>query len=185
MAVMHSQIFFDFRAVYGDAGLAATLRSHLNKLMQGRMDIYVRILAGHLLRDRPPIGFFRNFIVAGKGNHKHKLDLKKTMNFAVDFARFYALEHGISETNTIARMTALQDLGVVDAAELEELKQGYNYMMGLRLHHQLDNLERAEAEPGNYIDPYKLNDLDQEILKAVFKLLGRLQRKLRVRFGEP
>jgi len=182
MAVMHTQIFFDFRAAAGDPELADGLRDHLLELMGDRADIYFRTLVQHQLKDKPPIGFFRDFTVISHGEHKDRLDIKKVMNFAVDFARIFALQNGIRETNTVDRLTRLGSLGVLEDLDEEEIIRGYAYMMSLRLHHQIEAMAEGEPASGNYIDPYALGRLDREILKTTFKLIGRMQRKLSMRF---
>lgn len=184
-ALMHAQTFFDFRVIAGDPELGKALRDHLEILLKGRMDLFFRVLATRYGAGRPPMGFFRNFIVASKGEHKNELDLKKTMNFVVDFARLYAFKYRLEEVNTLDRLRALHDLEVLTDLELETLERGYAYMMSLRLHHQLEFFMAGHTENGNYLNPYTLSQLSQDMLKAVFKQLGHLQRKVAVTFIAP
>jgi len=184
LAVMHGQIFFDLRVVYGDVSLGDDLMEHLMDLCSQRSDIFFYHLAAHQLEYSPPLGFFRNFIVVSKGDHKEAFDIKKAMNAVVGFARIFALKMGVKETNTMRRLMALHREGLLGGAELEELKRGYFYMMSLRLHHQEALLE-AGTKPNNFVNPHQMSNLDQDILKAVFRLISRLQQRVRQQFPGP
>ncbi len=183
-AVMHGQIFFDFRVVFGDARLGEALRDYLLDRCSQRADLFFYHLAAQQADYTPPIGFFRNFIVVSKGEHKETFDIKKAMNAVVGFARIFSLAHGLRETNTLQRLIALRDEGVLTEPEFEEIKRGYLYMMSLRLHHQEEAIASGD-QPDNFVNPHHLSNLDQEILKAVFRMLTRLQVKTRQRFQGP
>jgi signal-transduction protein with cAMP-binding, CBS, and nucleotidyltransferase domain len=60
------------------------------------------------LNFKPPLGFFRNFVVESKGRHRNAFDIKSAMTPIVDFARVYALKNKIDETNTIERLDQLR-----------------------------------------------------------------------------
>lgn len=180
--LMHARIFFDFRAVAGDRSLALSLQDHLMSSLRGRTDLFFRNMVEHHLKGRPPLGFFRNFAVVTKGEHKDVLDIKTVMNFLVDYARIRCLFLQIPQQNSLDRLHELKRLGHLNAAMHEELQRAYLFMMNLRFHHQLDCLDLGEP-PNNYINPFKLSPLDQEILKAVFRLVAKAQRQLASEFG--
>ncbi|MDJ0837169.1 MAG: DUF294 nucleotidyltransferase-like domain-containing protein [Acidobacteriota bacterium] len=173
-------IFFDFRAVYGDTGLTTSLRDHLMGALHNGENLLQHMAQRHL-EHTPPLGFFRNFIVEGKGEHKKTLDIKKTMNFVVEIARLAALSHGIRETHTPHRLAALKNHGFLNETEYEAMRRGYAYMMNLRLQHQ-EECARTGGVPDNHINPYHLSKLDQDILKAAFREISRLQVRIRRRF---
>ncbi|MFH7325669.1 putative nucleotidyltransferase substrate binding domain-containing protein [Desulfurivibrio sp. C05AmB] len=179
--VMHSAIFFDFRGGYGDLSLAEDLRRHLVKAIPGQ-DIFLYYLAKNALDARPPLSFFRNFIVEKDGEHRNALNLKtKGLVPFVDFARIFALKHGITESNTLLRLQLLQERGHIGYEMYHETIKAYEFLMQLRLVHQLRKME-AEEEPNNYINPASLSDLEKQTLKESFEVVRRLQSHIKTEF---
>jgi CBS domain-containing protein len=179
--VMHSAIFFDFRGGYGDLSLAEDLRSHLVKAVPGQ-EIFLYYLAKNALDARPPLSFFRNFIVEKDGEHRNALNLKtKGLVPFVDFARIFALKHGITESNTLLRLQLLHERGHIGSEMYHETVKAYEFLMQLRLVHQLRKME-AEEEPNNYINPASLSDLEKQTLKESFEVVRRLQSHIKTEF---
>ena len=179
--VMHSTIFFDFRAGYGDLSLADDLREHLVKNIPGQ-GLFLYHLAQNAMEARPPLSFFRNFIVEKDGEHRNSLDLKtKGLVPFVDFARLFALKHGIRESNTLGRLQLLHEGGHITAEMYNETVKAYEFLMQLRLVHQLHKMEAGE-EPNNYINPANLSDLEKQTLKESFEVVRRLQSHIRQEF---
>jgi CBS domain-containing protein len=173
-AVLHATIFFDFRGGYGDAFLADHLRDYLVREAPQR-SIFLVHLAKDCLVNRPPLSFFRNFIVEKDGEHKNRLDIKtRGLVPYVDFGRLMALKHGIRETNTIARLQALADADFIPRDLYVETREAYEYQMQLRLVHQLRMIDEGKT-PDNYIDPAELSDLEKQTLKEAFAVIGRIQ----------
>ncbi len=179
--VLHSTIFFDFRAGYGDAGLAQRLREHLNQKLRGK-EVFFRHLAGDCVSSRPPLSFFRNFIVERDGEHKNRLDLKARGLVPLwDFARVMALRHGVSETNTLQRLKAVAEAGHIPDDLYRKAREAYEFQMQLRLVHQLQLVEGGKM-PDNYIDPAELTDLEKQTLKGAFSVIASLQNFLKTAF---
>lgn len=173
-SVLNSTIFFDFRGVGDPSELTAALADHLREL-NTRADLFHLCLARQVVATRPPLSFFRNFIVDKDGEHKNTLDIKKRgLVFFVDFARLFALRHGIGETNTLDRLRLLRDGGHLGSELATEIIEAYEFLMHIRLVHQLHKLE-AGAEPDNHINPADLSDLERQTLKEAFGVIGRMQ----------
>ncbi|RMF61446.1 MAG: cyclic nucleotide-binding/CBS domain-containing protein [Calditrichaeota bacterium] len=181
-AVMHSTIFFDFVGAFGDMSLADELRNYLFGLLDHRAGVFFYHLANNSLNIKPPLGFFRNFVVESKGEHRNALDIKKAMTPIVDFARCYALEAKIEVTNTLERLTRLYAEKVISDKEYDELVQAYRYLMQLRLVRQVKAVVNEQQEPDNYINPKTLTHIEQKMLKEIFSLIGDYQQKLKVHF---
>src|SRR5690606_26384330 len=62
-AIMHSSIFFDFRALDGTLELASDLRRWLNQIVP-QHPIFLRLLTETTVSRRPPLGMFRDFVTA-------------------------------------------------------------------------------------------------------------------------
>ena len=178
LEVMHSTIFFDFRAGYGDSTLAAALRQHLVSRVP-KQELFLLHLAKNALEARPPLSFFRHFIVEKDGEHKNSLDLKKKgLVPFVDFARLFALRHGIKESNTLGRLQLLAEGGHLSRELYTETVEAYEFLMQLRLVHQLQMLEESRS-PDNYINPADLSDLEKQTLKESFEVVRRLQSHIK------
>ncbi len=174
METLNAKIFFDFRPAYGSIEIADRLRQHLSEKAQNSRFV-IRHLARDFIEAQTPLSFFRNFIVEKDGEHKNRLDLKfRGLVPFVDFARMMSLRFGVKETNTIERLQALSDLGHMPEEMARETIEAYEFIMQVRLAHQLKMLETGMA-PNNFVDPGQLSDLERMTLKAAFEVINRLQ----------
>ncbi len=172
--VLHATIFFDFRPGYGDLPLGERLRDYLAGSCP-KQHIFLFHLAKNCLESRPPLSFFKNFIVEKNGEHKNRLDLKKRgLVPFVDFARLLSLKHGMRETNTVERLQALYEADVISHELYTETREAYEFQMQLRLVHQMRMLEEGKT-PDNYINPADLTDIEKQTLKEAFSVINRLQ----------
>lgn len=180
-SVLHSTIFFDFRAGFGSAEMADELRRQLTDPNK-RIDLFLMNLAQNCLSSRPPLSFFKNFIVEKNGEHKNTFELKKKgLVFFVDFARLMSLKYNVAETNTLARLETLQENQNVPRGLCLETIEAYEFLMHLRLVHQVQLLEKGQA-PDNYINPKDLTDLEKQTLKEAFSVINRLQDFIKQEF---
>ena len=183
--LLYSSIFFDFRGGYGQTALIDELRGHLMKSLVDWSGFF-RHLTQNALLHKPPLGFFRNFVVESKGEHRNKFDIKRAMLPIVDYARVYALKHGVTETNTLERLHQLMQKEVLPAKDYSEIEQGYGFMMQLRFARQVKAIIEEDAPPDNYINPKELSGLEQRLLKEIFIRIGNLQTRMSFDFtGEP
>jgi CBS domain-containing protein len=168
---------FDLRAVYGDDGPVAELQLWL----AGRVAASPRFrqqMAGSALRNRPPLGLVRDFVVSTGGEHPHTIDLKAqgAMVF-VDGARLLALEVGLTETNTLARLRAVAAEGLIRADEAQAWCDAYAFIQLLRMRHQQAR-ERDGLPLDDHVDPDTLNELDRRILREAFRQARKLQARI-------
>ncbi len=180
-ALLHSSIFFDFRGVYGDLSLTEELHRFLFGSLQGWSGFF-RHLTENALHFKPPLGFFRNFVVESKGKHKDKFDIKSAMQPVVDFARIHALHNGIRESNTLGRLRQLEIKKVLTHADYNEISQAYSFLMHLRFVRQVTAITDEKQKPDNYINPRKLSNIEQTMLKEIFKRIEKFQNKLEFQF---
>lgn len=177
-AVLHATIFFDFRGGHGAGQICERLRDHLVREAP-RKGIFLMHLAKDCLTGKPPLTFFRNFMVEKDGQHKNRLDLKtRGLVPFVDFGRIMALRHGIRETNTMSRLQALADQDLIPHELYAETRDAYEFQMHLRLIHQYKMMEAGET-PDNYIDPAELSDVEKQTLKEAFGVISRIQSYLK------
>jgi len=173
MDLLHSTIFFDFRPLFGAAPLASSLREWLSGEVR-KNTRFLHQLAVNALRNRPPLGMVRDFVI-GEG---HTLDLKLNgITPFVDAARIYSLAHGISVTNTVQRLREIAAPLNIKPQDSEAYCDAFLFiqLLRLRLHHE--QTQHGE-ELTNKVDPDNLNSLDQRILKEAFRQARKLQTKL-------
>jgi CBS domain-containing protein len=183
--LLYSSIFFDFRCGWGDGELTHQLHDALFESLVGWSGFF-RHLTQNALLNKPPIGFFRSFVVESKGEHRNKFDIKHAMMPIVDYARIYALKNALEETNTLERLKRLGQKGLFSAKDYNEIEQGYSFLMQLRLARQVGALLEEDREPDNYINPKELSGIEQRLLKEIFIRIGNLQTRLSFEFtGEP
>ncbi|BBO73784.1 nucleotidyltransferase family protein [Desulfosarcina widdelii] len=179
--LLQASIFFDFRHGYGEESLISELRQHLFRSLEGWSGFF-RHMTENALQFKPPLGFFRNFVVESKGRHRNALDIKSAMTPIVDFARIYALKNGIEETNTLARLDQLRLRKVLSSQEYEEMEKAYSFLMQLRFVRQITAVMDEAAKPDNYINPKKLTHIEQTMLKEIFKRVEKFQAKMNFEF---
>ena len=173
-AVLKSLIFFDFRPLYGEIGLAEGLRGHLTSAVEGEK-VFLGFLANMVIKNMPPIGFLKSFVVEKSGEHKDELNLKvKGIAPIVDIARLFSLEKGVRETSTLERLNALRDIHTFVGEYGEELEHAFEFIMLLRIHHQLEQIE-AGREPDNFINPKALSNLQKKTMRDAFHLIEKVQ----------
>jgi CBS domain-containing protein len=120
--------------------------------------------------------------VEKNGDHKNRLNLKESgLVPFVDFARIMALKYGIAETNTLGRMQLLYEHRHISQELYNETVEAYEFLMQLRLIHQLHLLEEG-IQPHNYINPADLSDLEKKTLKEAFEVIRRIQASLNQQF---
>jgi CBS domain-containing protein len=176
-ALLQASIFFDFRGAYGDMDLVDELRQHLFASLEGWPGFF-RHLAENALFFTPPIGFFRNFLVESKGEHRDTFNIKAAMQPVVDYARIYALNYKIPETNTFERINQLLDQEKISPQEHNELETAYSYLMQQRFANQVKVAMDGSSQPDNYINPKHLSRIEQTLLKEIFKRIEKFQGKL-------
>jgi CBS domain-containing protein len=173
-AILQSVILFDFRGVYGELSLAEQLKEHLLQNLKGK-DIFLLQMAKLTVNVKPPLGFFRTFVVEKSGEHKNELNLKfRLIAPIINIARLYALEEAIPETSTIDRIEHLKEIHPVMKDMGDELSEAFEFVMTLRIHHQFEQI-MAGREPDNYINPDSLTNLEKKTLKEACQIISRFQ----------
>lgn len=179
--LLHASIFFDFRAGYGEAALIDALRQDLFTSLK-EWPGFFRHLTENALHFKPPMGFFRNFVVESKGKHRDKFDIKAAMLPIVDFARIFALRHQVEETNTLGRLAVLRRKNVLSEEEYEEINKAYSFMMQQRFVRQITAIVDEKGQPDNHINPKHLTRIEQKMLKEIFSRVSNFQSKLDAEF---
>ncbi len=181
MALMLSSIFFDMRAVGGDLSLFGQLQEEILKKTRNNR-IFIAFLASNALQHKPPLGFFRQFVLIHGGDHADTLDLKHRGIVPItDLARTHALSEGLAPVNTTERLRAVGETTAMSAEMAENLKDALEFIASLRIRHQADQL-RIGKKADNFLPPNNLSELERDHLKDAFKVIQTMQEALGNRY---
>ncbi|MBN1267391.1 MAG: cache domain-containing protein [Anaerolineales bacterium] len=175
--ILDLNIFFDFRAIYGDSEPASMLRDHVHASLQQHPAFFPHF-ARQTLTFKPPIRLPGNIYLGGGGLERGtELNLKDAMMPIVSFARLYALNQDLYITNTLRRIETLEERNILRHSTREELNAAYDFLMQLRLQVQLENLQQG-LPPGNTVRPDRLSSSQQEMLRLSFSQISAVQKKV-------
>ncbi len=173
-AVLNSVTFFDFRSMCGENGLADALRDHLIDHLRDEK-VFLGYLANMAIKNSPPVGFLKSFVVEKGGQHKDELNLKvKGIALLVDIIRLFALEKGVRETSTLERIEALRNKHTIVGEYADDFEQAFEFIMLLRIHHQYEQIRTGKA-PDNFVNPNNLSHLERRSIKDAFSLVSKVQ----------
>ncbi len=182
-ALLNASVFFDFRGIFGDRGLAQALRNEVVAHAKATPR-FLKQMSDNALRNRPPAagGVLDSVLGDGLGD---AVDLKMngTVPF-VDAARIWALGAGLHETSTSARLRRLSEIDRIPPADVDAWIDAFEFLQLMRLREQH---RRSAAAPGaddnpNVVDPRQLSPLDRRILKESFRQARKVQQRLELDF---
>lgn len=182
VALRLCDIFFDFRAVWGEQAFADELKETVLARTRGHAT-FLREMWQDDDEHGPALGWFDRFItVRQPAAYKGTINLKHSGSLPlVEAIRLLALREGLRENGTLARMAALHEGGVLDVDEHDYLVETYRLIAGLNLRCQVDAF-LADSQVTNYVHPRDLTRREREQLKAGFKAIRRLRDRLRAEF---
>ncbi len=168
-------VFFDLRAVAGDAELATELRQYVHGVVQAT-PAFLTHFAQNAQMFRPPLRLFGRIVGVGGEGPGH-LNLKDAMMPIVTLARLYALRHGVQETHTLRRLEALVELNVLPEPSLEETAAAYDFLLRLRLRNQAEAIQAGHT-PDNLVDHRRLGHLDRALLRQSLAQIAAIQQRI-------
>lgn len=179
-ALLQTAIFFDFRQVHGALDAETALRPSIRRASENR--VFLGRLARAALRQAAPINFFRQLVLERRGDQRGLIDLKyRGTAMIVDLARLFALEAGVAETNTIARLRQAGRKSSLGETSAEELTAAFELLALLRLRWQYQQL-RAGQQPGNQVVVAHLTPLERRELKEALRAVAVAQQAVAVTY---
>jgi CBS domain-containing protein len=150
MALMLSNVFFDMRSLRDPNGLCEELHERIIEKSRANR-IFIAYMAANALKNRPPLGFFRNIVLIQGGDHDHTLDIKhRGLIPIIDLARVYALSAGIAENNTNERLQVAAERGALSRDGAANLIDALELIATLRMRHQAQQRRNGE-QPENFL----------------------------------
>lgn len=174
-----STIFFDFDFIYGVPVIEDLLLESVGKSVN-RNKKFFAYLASDALKNPPPLGFFRQFLLENDGEHKDSFDIKsRALEPLIEGARLLALSQNLLEvTNTYQRFKRLAELEPQNTEVYDECAEAFNTLMRFRTEEGLNN-----DSDGKYINLNELSKSDKVKLKNCFQPINDLQDLIKNRFS--
>jgi CBS domain-containing protein len=173
--VRDSIILLDYRILYGEAKLEKELKAGILNLIK-KHPSFLKIISKDIVSTSMPIGFFKNFIVEKGGEHKNRLCLKTYgLMPLVTCTKVLAYQNGITKTNTIERLKALAQAGIVSVDQQENLEQAQETLLTLKIKNDIKGIDEGK-EFGTHINPSELSVRQKQLLKEAFWTVSELQK---------
>ncbi len=182
IAIQLSDIFFDFQAGYGAAGMVHALRRQVTAMARSS-PAFLAELQRESARQGVALGWFGRFVTEKeKAEYKGEINLKHAGTLPlVSSLRLLSLKHGIEATGTLDRVTALQAAGVLSSDEADYLSGALRHITLLLLREQIADF-KAGRRVGNYVHPDSLSEREKDILVDSFKAIEELRDKVALAF---
>ena len=181
MALMLSSVFFDLRPLHDPEDLFTELQERMLERSRANR-IFIAYMTANALKNRPPLGFFRNIVLIQGGDHDHTFDIKHRGTVPIiELARIYALSNGIPETNTIERLQAAAGRNALSKDGAANLCDAMEFIGTLRIRHQARQLRNGK-KADNFVSPDDLSPLERGHLKEAFLLINTMQESLGQRY---
>lgn len=174
-----STLFFDVDFVYGVPEIEQVISDNILKGINQNKKFFA-YLAVNALKNPPPLGFFRQFLVENDGEHKDSFDVKnRALEPLGDAARVLILSHNLLEfTGTYQRFKKLAELEPQNAELYDNCADAFNTLMRFRTEEGLLN-----NSDGKYLNLKELSKSDKVKLKNCFQPINEIHDLLKNRFS--
>lgn len=176
-ALLKLAILYDASAVAGDPDLLATLKTQIFDLA-GSEDAFAGHFARATLAFPTPLGMFNRFVQEKLPDGRRGFDIKKGGIFPiVHGVRSLALEHRVSETNTVGRIQALSGRGPFSEEFTADLIEAFDFMTMLRLREQFAALDRGD-QYDNFVDIERMRGFERGLLRDSLRLVNEFKNDI-------
>jgi CBS domain-containing protein len=162
-ALLEASIFFDLRPVHGHlevsrlrtaVGRAKGARTFLSAMAKSALTFHVPGALGFRLR-----------------SDSAKFDIKlKGISPIVFLARVYGLEAGSRTSNTLDRLRAAADAGLIAKDTCETLSEAYRFLLRVRLREQIKMISEGKP-PSNAMSLSDLSTIERSRLRDAFRAI--------------
>jgi CBS domain-containing protein len=176
--ILMCTIFFDYNFVFGNETLVNEITATIFEETK-KNDLFFAYLGADALKNPPPLGFFRQFLVESDGEHKDAFDIKsRALMPLIDAARILSLHQGIKKsTNTVYRFTKLAEKEPQNAVIYEACAEAFLSLLKFRTEEGLNM-----NSDGRYLNLNELSKLDKVKLKNAFQPINDVQEVIKNRF---
>lgn len=179
--LLNSNIFFDLEAVGGNSDFVDQLRE-LIAVKASRNPRFLAMMARNSLSRKPPLGFFRTFVMETDGQHRHIINIKGRGTAPLtDLIRVHALACGSTAQSSFDRLDDIAKTRLMPPESLQKLRYALEFLSLARIRHQALDIQEGR-EPNNYIEPANVSPAERHGLKDAFQILSNAQNFLRYRY---
>jgi CBS domain-containing protein len=168
-------IMFDYRRVTGTLEVEVVLDEVIREAH--RDPAFMKRLATSVVEVRPPTGR-RHAIDVKHGEHPGKLDIKRgAITPITNLARFYAIDAGLTENRTVARLRGAAAAGRISEQLRDDLEEAFRLAWRIRLEHHV--LQAEAGEPlDDFVVPESLRPIPRRSLGEALRLVDDAQSML-------
>ena len=180
-ALLNCNIFFDLTGVYGRVKWAEQLNAFILRRAK-KNNRFLACMARNALNRKPPLGFFKDFVMENDGRHNNSINLKRRGTAPLaDLIRVHGLAIGSQSQNSFDRLEDIIEAGILPKSKGADLRHAMELISLVRLRHQSLDVE-SDIEPDNNIEPENMSDLERRNLKDAFLVLSNAQNFLKYRY---
>ena len=181
-ALLNSSIFFDLEGVWGRTKWAIELRHFIAGRTKNNQR-FLACMARNALNRKPPLGFFKEFVMEKDGQHKDSINLKRRGTAPLtDVIRVHALAVGSMSVNSFERLDDVIKSDILPNGKGADLSDALEYISMVRIRHQARQIDAGEA-PDNNVHPRHLTSFERRNLKEAFQVLSNAQGFLKYRYN--
>ncbi len=181
-ALLRMSIFFDLRDIYGDKTLATKLNRHIRAEAKAHSG-FLTFMARNANQRKPPLGFFRQFVLDGEGKQSRTFNLKERgIAPIIDIVRVHALAIGSNKLNTLERLEDIEAEGLLPDGRAKDLALALEMIGMVRVRHQKDQIDAGEI-PNNHVNPANLSSFEKRHLRDAFHIVSRQQEFIKFRYA--
>lgn len=176
--ILMCSIFFDYDFIYGDENLVNQITENIFANIHNNQLFYA-YLGTDALKNPPPLGFFRQFLVEDDGEHKDTFDIKsRALMPLIDAARLLILSQDVKGiNNTYQRYKKMAELEPQNADLFESCADAFSTLSHFRTEEGL-----ANNSNGRYLNLNELSKSDKVKLKNAFQPIRDIQDAIKNRF---
>jgi len=181
-ALLNGSIFFDLDGVFGRTQWATELRQFVTSKTRGHHS-FLASMARNALSRKPPLGFFKEFVMEKDGQHKDSINIKRRGTAPLtDVIRVHALAVGSRAVNSFERLDDVNQSNLLPEGKGADLADAMEYLSIVRIRHQARQIESGR-EPDNNIHPRDLTGFERRNLKEAFQVVSNAQSFLKYRYN--
>lgn len=181
-ALLRLSIFFDLKGIYGDKYLAKILSRHIRKEAKANPG-FLTFMARNANQRKPPLGFFRQFVLDGEGKQSRTFNLKERgIAPIIDIVRVHALACGSDKLNTLERLEDIDKAGLLPDGRAKDLALALEMIGMVRIRSQKDQIEK-ELVVTNHVNPALLSSFEKRHLRDAFHIVERQQEFIKFRYA--
>jgi CBS domain-containing protein len=176
--ILMCSIFFDYDHIYGNELLTGQITDYIHEITRGNQ-VFFAYMGSDALKNPPPLGFFRQFLLETDGDHKDNFDIKtRALMPIIDAARVISLYLQIKNvTNTNQRFKKLAEIEPQNADIYEACSEAFLLLLKFRTQFGL-----RDNSSGRFLNLNELSKSDKVKLKNAFKPIHDIQEVIKNRF---